>query len=80
MLVNVGYYCIRDQVINLEIEHCQNPRLKFLAKNPSWHLNAGRGIRRLKLVILFDFLVRSNALFDFSVRLNAANAQACDTF
>ena len=44
MLVNVGYYCIRDQVINLEIERRQNPRLKFLAKNSSWRSNASKGV------------------------------------
>ena len=38
-------------MINLDIERCQNPRLKFLAKNLYWHSNASKGVRTLKPVI-----------------------------
>ena len=45
------------KVINLDIEHRQNPRHKFLAKILI-------GIQTLKSVTLFDFSVHSNAMFE----------------
>ena len=39
-LVSVGNYDNKDQKDQLDTERRQNPRLKFTAKNPSWHSNA----------------------------------------
>ena len=39
-LVSVGNYDNKDQRDQLKMECQQNPRLKFMAKNPSWRSNA----------------------------------------
>ena len=42
MLVSVGNYDNKDRRDQLEMERCQNSKLKLMAKNPSWNSNAIR--------------------------------------
>ena len=46
-------YDYKDQSDQLESEHRQNSRLKSMAKNLSWSLNAKEGVRMLKLEKVF---------------------------
>ena len=68
-------YDYKDQSDQLESEHCQNPILKCMAKNPSWRSNAKEGIQTLKHESIFMSLgiqtwhSNAKAKFLFGVRM-----------
>ena len=63
----MGSYDNKDQRDQLEKERRQNLRLKFIAKNPSWHSNASKGIRTLMPITSFTSSLRLNARDKFLI-------------
>ena len=57
-------YDSKDQSDQIETERHQNPRPKFMAKNPSWRSNSKEGICTLKLVIVFMSFGSLNVAFE----------------